>query len=129
MHQLKSLCVVTIGTNGGSGLMTMMAARGSIGRAKDQEIIVVDIAEDDELDFVKKAGRTSDELVKNWQGPTRAPSSKTGERRLFYTGNVNQIGSLAARVAVMHIKAELGDMKAIVGLSSTYGNNDAILID
>ena len=129
MHQIKSICMITLGTRGGSGLKAMLAPRGSIGTAEDCEIIVIDIAEDDELEFVKRAGSLSDNLVQRWDGPTRASSTQNGHKRLCYMGKIKQAGAWAARLTIMQVKAALGDMKAIVGLNSTYGNNEAILVD
>ena len=63
----------------------MMAAKGSIGKVVDQEIIVVDVAEENEMDFIREAGQVPRELVSNWQGPVRAVSSRTGGKRLCYT--------------------------------------------
>ena len=81
MHQVKSICMFTLATRGGSSLKAILSQRGSIGAAEDCKIIVIDIAEDDESEFVKKAGSLSDNLVQKWDGPTRASSTQNGYKR------------------------------------------------
>jgi hypothetical protein len=78
IHQVKSLCLVTLGTKGGSGLMNMWTSRGTIGEAKNKEIVIVDVAEEDEIDFIKRIGDISEELVVNWTGPVRSSAAREG---------------------------------------------------
>ena len=130
MHQTKSLCMVSLTTEGGRNEMTMLHSRGSIGRLASREIVVVvDLAEEEEIEFVKMIGIMREEVIAEWHGPSRAPSSRAGEKRILYAGVVKEAGAWAARMAVMRIKVHLNPLDVVVGLHSTFGNPDSILID
>eukprot|EP00972_Heterocapsa_arctica_P089777 13241623-Heterocapsa_arctica.AAC.1 len=65
MHQIKSLCMVVLSTEGhgntvhgtkaerGMGRQSMMRSRGNIGEGKVRSLIVVDMRDDEELEFIK----------------------------------------------------------------------------
>ena len=129
MHQTKSLCMVTLTTQGGGHQYKMMKARGSIGQIENKEVLLVDMAEDDEIDFVKAMGKLEEDCIVSWHGPSRAPSSKPGEKRMLSAGVIMNEGAWEARMAVMKVKMHLNRMDVIVGLHSTFGHPDAILVD
>ena len=64
MHQVKSLCMVTLSTEGGEGRRTMMKTRGTIGVDTELSLIVVDVREEDEIEFLRKAGKIPKDIVK-----------------------------------------------------------------
>ena len=82
MHQTKSLCMVTLGTRGGKGEIGMMVPRGSIGKIETREVVIIDMAEEEEVEFVKAMDKMKQEIIESWHGPSRAPSSRGGDRRL-----------------------------------------------
>jgi hypothetical protein len=129
MHQVKSLCLVTLRSGQGAGRRGMMKTRGTIGTGEDTSILIVDIKEEDEVEFLVRAGRVPLNLISDWHGPTRAASTSKDDKRIIYTGNLTGEGAWAARVSLMQVKEWLGDLVAIVGLHSTFGNKDSILID
>jgi hypothetical protein len=128
MHQVKSLCLVTLCSGKGAGRRGMMKTRGTIGAGEDSSILIVDIKEEDEVEFLVSAGRVPLNLISEWNGPTRAASTSKDDKRIVYTGNLTGEGAWAARVSLMQVKEHL-DMEAIVGLHSTFGNKESILVD
>ena len=129
MHQTKSLCMVTLSTQGGRHQMKMMRTRGSIGEMEKKEVLIVDMAENEENDFIRAMGIMKDECILSWHGPSRAPSSKPGEKRMLYAGVIKGDGAWEARIALMRVKMHLSRMDVVVGLHSTFGHPDAILIE
>ena len=129
MHQTKSLCMITLSTQGGEQQIKMMKTRGSIGEIEKKEILIIDMAEEEEIDFVKNMSILKEECILNWHGPSRAPSTKAGEKRILYAGVVKEEGAWEARIALMRVKMHLNHMDVVVGLHSTFGNPDAILIE
>lgn len=129
MHQNKSLCMVTLSTIKGEGKMSMMQSRGTIGVGEDYTMMVVDIREEDEVGFLQKAGRISKEVIADWQGPSRAPSSSRDGKRLLYTGSIQNGGAWEARATVMHVKERMGDLDVVIGLHSTHGCEETVLIE
>ena len=129
MHQVKSLCLVTFRSEQGAGRRGMMKSRGTIGAGEDSSILIVDIKEEDEIEFLNKAGRIPATLTRAWHGPIRAASTTKDDRRIIYTGNLAGEGAWAARVSILQVKEMLGDLMAIIGLHSTFGNEESILID
>jgi hypothetical protein len=128
MHQVKSLCLVTLCSGKGAGRRGMMKTRGTIGAGEDSSILIVDIKEEDEVEFLVRAGRVPLNLISEWHGPTRAASTSKDGKRIVYTGNLTGEGAWAARVSLMQVK-EYMDMEATVGLHSTFGNKESILVD
>ena len=92
-------------------------------------MIIVDVREEDEVEFLQKAGQIPIDIVSSWQGPSRAPSTSRDCRRIIYAGTVKGEGAWAARVSLLVVKENLGELEAVVGLYSTFANNEAILID
>lgn len=129
MHQMKSLCLVSLSTEGGSGERSMLQSRGSIGALSSREVVIVDMAENEEFEFIKHVGAVKEDIIESWHGPSRAPSSKPGEKRILYAGVVKQAGGWAGRMAVMKVKEHMIPLDIIVGLHSTFGNPDSLLID
>jgi hypothetical protein len=129
MHQVKSLCLVTLRSGQGAGRRGMMKTRGTIGTGEDTSILVVDIKEEDEVEFLVMAGLVPLNLISDWHGPTRAASTSKDDKRIIYTGNLTGEGAWTARVSLMQVKEWMGDLGAIIGLHSTFGNKESILID
>ena len=92
MHQVKSLCLVTLQGGLAAGFRGMMKSMGTVGRAKDTSLLVVDIREEDEADFLMLAGKVPADIVQDWHGPTRAGSTTKEAKRLLYTGDIAMTG-------------------------------------
>jgi len=129
MHQVRSLCMVTLSTEGGDGLRTMMRSRGVIGTGNDRTLIVVDLKEEEELEFLKRSGQVPRDIVEAWHGPTKAASSTRECGRIVYAGTLREEGAWAARVSVLLVKERMEGMGAVIGMHSTYSNEEAVLID
>eukprot|EP00972_Heterocapsa_arctica_P045653 6738267-Heterocapsa_arctica.AAC.1 len=107
----------------------MMSTRGVIGTGRDRTLIVVDMTEEEELAFLKIAGTFPKDIVEDWHGPTRAASTTKGSKRIIYTGSIKEEGAWAARVSVLMVKDSMQSLKAVIGLHSTYCNEESILIE
>ena len=128
MHQLKSLCLITLSTEGGNDTMGMLTSRGAIGKMDNKEIMLVDINADDEVDFLK-ATKDMKHIIHEWHGPSRSAGTTKEAKRLVFAGVIKEKGSWAARVAVMQVKGLLEHTDSVIGLHSTYGNPDSIIIE
>eukprot|EP00972_Heterocapsa_arctica_P052724 7759980-Heterocapsa_arctica.AAC.1 len=62
IHKVKSLCVVTLSSEGGEGRQSMMRSRGSIGMGENRTMIVVDMNEEEELEFIKIIGKLPQDM-------------------------------------------------------------------
>jgi hypothetical protein len=129
MHQVKSLCMITMRGGKAAGTRGMMKSMGTIGRGKESSMLVLDIREEDEADFLVAAGSVPKDLIKDWHGPTRAGSTIKDFKRLLYTGGIAASGHWAARVVTLKVKELMGHMEVLVGLHSTFSSDEAILID
>ena len=129
MHQIKSLCMVHLSSTSGTGTWSMMRSRGLVGSAPDAPMVVLDIAEKDELTLLGLLGQVPRDFVTSWQGPAKAASSTPQERRLLYTGRLTQGGNWAARVSLLRLKAIFQAIDVIIGLYTTYSLKEAVLID
>ena len=49
MHQVKSLCIVTLSTAGGERRRSMMQTTGTLGAGRDADLLIVDVREEDEI--------------------------------------------------------------------------------
>eukprot|EP00959_Pyramimonas_sp_CCMP1952_P379783 7955565-Pyramimonas_sp.AAC.1 len=75
MHQVKSLCMVHLSSTSGASTWSMMRSSGIIGSIPASPMVVLDIAEKDELALLGPLGQVPHDFVINWQGPAEAASS------------------------------------------------------
>ena len=102
--------MVTLSTEGGDGLRTMMRSRGVIGTGNDRTLIVVDLKEEEELEFLKRSGQVPRDIVEAWHGPTNAASSTRECGRIVYAGTLREEGAWAARVSTLLVKEKMEGM-------------------
>ncbi|CAK0856827.1 unnamed protein product [Prorocentrum cordatum] len=113
MHQVKSLCMVTL-----------IAIPGA-----DSNLVIVDVAAEDEVDFLIKTGQVSQYVITSWNGPTKAASSTPDSKRIIYTGRLGVSGNWAPRVPLVALKETFLGIDMVLGLRSTRSNPDTILVD
>ena len=129
MHHFKSLCLVTLSSPGDNIIRRTMSSIGSLGAADGHTLVLIDIREADELEFLTLISAIDDQLFCDLKGPTRSASSSSEETRIIYSCKVKMKGAYSARVANFQVKMALAQIKPLVGLSSTYGDPEALLID
>ena len=108
---------------------SMMKMRGLVAHIGTKEVMIIDILEDDEVEFLAAKDRIDGNLVGRWQGPMRSPGTTGVKKRIMYTGIIEQEGPWAARLTLMEAKKEMLGIDAVLGLFSTFSNPEAILID
>jgi hypothetical protein len=129
MHHFKSLCLVTLSRPGTNIVRRTMSSMGTLGVAGGHTLVLIDIREADELTCLATLASVEGKLFSDIKGPTRSACSSREETRIIYSCKVKMNGAYAARVAGFQIRMALSDIKPIVGLSSTYGDPEALLID
>jgi hypothetical protein len=129
MHHFKSLCLVTLCCPGTHISRRTMTSIDSLGVAEGHTLVLIDIREADELECLATLAAIEGQLFSDIRGPTRSASSSREETRIIYSCKVKMKGAYAARSANFQIKMALVGIRPIVGLSSTYGDPEALLID
>ena len=113
MHHVKSLCMVTLG-DPGEILRVTMSSLGTIGSSDSHTLVLIDICEKDELEFLNRVHRILGELIEDLKGPARSASSSRDDVRITYSCNIKTKGAYAARIANYLVKVALSEMRAIV---------------
>ena len=129
MHQVKSLCLVSLCTFQGRGTKGMMVSRGVLNGGMGPGMIVADIQEEDEVNFLRLAHKITSDVVLEWHGPARAASTTKEAKRLIYVGNIACRGALEARASLLQVKVQMQELDVILGLHSTYGNEETVIVD
>jgi hypothetical protein len=129
MHHFKSLCLVTLCCPGTQISRRTMTSIDSLGVAEGQTLVLIDIREADEAECLATLAAIEGQLFNDIRGPTRSMSSSRQEARIMYSCTVKRKGTYAARSANFQIKMALVGIRPIVGLSSTYGDPESLLVD
>jgi hypothetical protein len=129
MHHFKSLCLVTLCCPGTQISRRTMTSIDSLGVAEGQTLVLIDIREADEVECLAILAAIEGQLFSDVRGPTRSMSSSRQEARIMFSCTVRRKGTYAALCANFQIKMALIGIRPIVGLSSTYGDPESLLID
>ena len=125
MHQIKSLCMVTLRHRG----LAHDGASGTVGHGADNNLAIVDIAAEDEMDFLQKAGQVREQVDASWHGPAKAANSTPDSKRIVYTGRLGTTGNWASRVSLVVFKEAFLGVDMVLGLHTSHSNPDTILVD
>lgn len=107
VHQIKSLCVVTLNAAGFDGKRSTVRTRGTIGVGRDRTLVIVGVREEDEIEFLSKAGQIPEDIVESWRGPARAASTTRDCKRIIYAGGIKNEGAWVARLSTLLAKKGL----------------------